>query len=167
MEEEILKAKKSGDSVGGIVELIALNVPPGLGEPVFDKLDADIAKAMLSIGSIKGVEIGLGFGVANKRGSETNDEFFFDGEKIKSYTNNAGGILGGISSGMPIVVRVAVKPTPSISKPQQSIDLEKMENVTIEVRGRHDPCIVPRVLVVCEAMLAIVLADHALRSKLI
>ena len=164
MEEEIIKAKKEGDSVGGVIELIASNVPAGLGEPVFDKLDADIGKAMLSIGAIKGVEIGLGFGFVRKRGSEVKDEFYLSEGKIKTYSNNAGGILGGISNGMPIVVRVAVKPTPSIAKPQKTVDLKKMEEVTIEVKGRHDPCIVPRVLVVCEAMLALVLADHTLRS---
>ncbi len=164
MEEEIIKAKKEGDSVGGVIELIALNVPPGLGEPVFDKLDADIGKAMLSIGAVKGVEIGLGFGFARKKGSEVKDELYLSEGKIKTYSNNAGGILGGISNGMPIVVRVAVKPTPSIAKPQRTVDLKKKEEVTIEIKGRHDPCIVPRVLVVCEAMLALVLVDHALRS---
>ncbi|MFH1774147.1 MAG: chorismate synthase [Methanobacteriota archaeon] len=167
MEREILKAKKEGDSVGGIVELIALNVPVGLGEPVFDKLDADIAKALMSIGAVKGIEIGAGFEAAKRKGSENNDAFYVDKSKIKTLTNNSGGILGGISNGMPIVVRAAVKPTSSIAKEQRTVDLEKMKNTTISIKGLHDPCIVPRVLPVCEAMLALVLADHALRAGLI
>lgn len=167
MEREILKAKKEGDSVGGVVEVIALNVPAGLGEPVFDKLDADIAKALMSIGAVKGVEIGAGFKAARKKGSENNDEFYVDKGTIKTLTNNSGGILGGISNGMPIIVRAAVKPTSSIAKEQRTVDLEKMENTTISIKGLHDPCIVPRVLPVCEAMLALVLADHAIRAELI
>lgn len=167
MEEEILKAKKEGDSVGGVVELIALNVPAGLGEPVFDKLDADIARALMSVGAVKGVEIGAGFEVAKKKGSENNDEFYVDKGRIKTLTNNSGGILGGISNGMPIIVRAAVKPTSSIAKEQKTVDLEKMQNATISIKGAHDPCIVPRVLPVCEAMLALVLADHALRAGFI
>lgn len=167
MEEEILRVKREGDSVGGIVELIALNVPVGLGEPVFDKLDAEIAKAIMSIGAVKGVEIGAGFEVANKKGSENNDAFYVEGDKVKTYTNNSGGILGGISNGMPIIVRAAVKPTSSIAKEQKTVNLEKMENTTIAVKGRHDPCIVPRVLPVCEAMLSLVLVDHAIRGRFI
>ncbi len=167
MEEEILKVKKEGDSIGGIVEVVAVNVPAGLGEPVFDKLDADIAKAMMSIGAVKGVEIGLGFEFSEKRGSEVNDEFYIENNKIKTYTNNSGGILGGISNGMPIVVRVAVKPTPSIAKEQRTVDLLKWRNVKIKITGRHDPCIVPRVVPVAEAMLALVLVDHAKRSGLL
>lgn len=167
MEEEILKAKEEGDSVGGIVEIIALNVPTGLGEPVFDKLDADIAKALMSVGAVKGVEIGAGFAAAGRRGSENNDPFYIEGGEIKTKTNNSGGIQGGISNGMPIVARAAVKPTSSIAKKQETIDLKKMENTTIEIKGRHDPCIVPRVLPVCEAMMALVLADHAIRTGLI
>ncbi|MFQ6136059.1 MAG: chorismate synthase [Candidatus Hydrothermarchaeales archaeon] len=167
MEGEILKAKKEGDSVGGVVELIALNVPVGLGEPVFDKLDADIAKAIMSVGAVKGVEIGAGFGVADKKGSENNDQFILKEGKVVTRTNNSGGILGGISNGMPIVVRAAIKPTSSIAKEQTTVDLAKMEETTISIKGRHDPCIVPRVLPVCESMLALVLADHALRQGLI
>lgn len=167
MEREILRAKKEGDSVGGVVELIALNVPVGLGEPVFDKLDADIAKAIMSVGAVKGVEIGAGFEAAKKKGSENNDEFYIEKGRVKTLTNNSGGILGGISNGMPIVVRAAVKPTSSIAKEQKTVDLEKMQNATISIKGLHDPCIVPRVLPVCEAMLALVLADHALRASFI
>jgi chorismate synthase len=167
MEAEIKNAKESGDSLGGIVELIALNVPSGLGEPVFDKLDADIAKAFMSVGAIKGVEVGSGFGAAAARGSENNDPFVIEDGRVKTKTNNSGGIQAGISNGMPIVARAGVKPTSSISKKQDTVDLEKMEGTTIEVKGRHDPCIVPRVLPVLEAMLAMVLVDHAMRSGLI
>jgi chorismate synthase len=167
MAKEVQKAKGRGDSVGGVVEVVAVNVPPGLGEPVFDKLDADLAKGLMSIGSVKGVEIGAGFGVSKKFGSENNDPLALKNGKIITLTNNSGGILGGISSGMPIVVRAAVKPTSSIALEQQTVDLEKMEETTLKVKGRHDPCIAPRVLPVCEAMVAIVLADHALRADLI
>lgn len=167
MEKEILEAKKKGDSVGGIIEVLALNVPLGLGEPVFDKLDADIAKALMSVGAVKGVEIGAGFGAARKLGSENNDPIALEKGRIVTLTNNSGGILGGISNGMPIVARAAVKPTSSIALEQRTVNLRKMEETTIKVEGRHDPCIVPRVLPVCEAMLAITLADHALRAGLI
>jgi chorismate synthase len=165
MEEAILKAKDEGDSVGGIVEVIALDVAAGLGEPVFDKLDGDIAKAVMSIGAIKGVEIGAGFEVSRRRGSENNDEFFIDGGRVTTKTNNSGGIQGGITNGMPLVVRAAVKPTSSIAKEQNTVDLSTMKQTTIKVKGRHDPCIVPRVLPVCEAMTALVLADHLLRNR--
>jgi chorismate synthase len=167
MEAEIKNAKESGDSLGGIVELIALNVPSGLGEPVFDKLDADIAKAFMSVGAIKGMEIGSGFGAAVALGSENNDPFVIEDGKVKTKTNNSGGIQAGISNGMPIVARAVVKPTSSISKKQDTVDLEKMEGTTLEVKGRHDPCIVPRVLPVLEAMLALVIVDHTMRSGLI
>jgi len=165
MEEAILKAREEGDSVGGVVEVIALNVPPGLGEPVFDKLDADLAKALMSIGAVKGVEVGAGFEAARRRGSENNDEFAVREGRIVTLTNNSGGIQGGISNGMPIVVRAAVKPTSSIAREQRTVDLSTLEETTITVRGRHDPCIVPRVLPVCEAMVALVLADHLLRQR--
>jgi len=165
MEEAILAAKKDGDSVGGVVEIIALNVPAGIGEPVFDKLDADLAKALMSIGAVKGVEIGAGFAASSRRGSENNDEFILNDGKVVTSTNNSGGILGGISSGMPIVVRAAIKPTSSIAKEQKTVDLAAMKETTIKVGGRHDSCIVPRVLPVCEAMTAIVLADHLLRNR--
>ena len=164
MEELILDLKQKGDSVGGIVETIVLNVPAGLGEPVFDKLDADIAKALMGIGSVKGVEIGAGFEAAGLKGSQMNDEFYIKNNEIKTRTNNSGGILGGISNGMPIVTRMAVKPTPSISKTQETVDLEKMDNTEIEIRGRHDPCICPRVTSVAEASVAVVLVDHLIRA---
>jgi len=163
MEEAILMAKKDNNSVGGTVEVVAIGVPAGLGEPVFGKLDANLAGALMGIGAVKCVEIGIGHKATMLRGSEMNDEFHMDG-CIRAITNNAGGILGGISTGMPIVCRVAVKPTPSVSKPQRTVNLEKMEDAVIEIKGRHDPAIVPRIVPVVESMVALVLADHMLLS---
>lgn len=167
MEELILAKKAEGDSVGGIVETIAVNIPAGLGEPVFERLDGDLARILMNIGAVKGVEIGLGFGVADKSASEINDEYYIKNNTVKTKTNNSGGIVGGMSNGMPIISRIAVKPTPSISKCQSSVDLENMENKKIEIKGRHDPCICPRVTVVAESSTAIVLADHMIRSGFI
>ena len=167
MEELILAKKQEGDSIGGIVETIAVNVPAGLGEPVFERLDGDLARILMNIGAVKGVEIGLGFDAAKHTGSEINDNYKIEDNKITTKTNNSGGIIGGMSNGMPIVSRIAVKPTPSISKCQDSVDLEKMENKKIEIKGRHDPCICPRVTVVAESSTAIVLADHMIRSGFI
>jgi chorismate synthase len=160
MEEMIKAAQKQGDSLGGVVEIIASNVPPGLGEPVFDKLDADIAKAMMSIGAVKAVEIGAGTRAAQMTGFENNDQIFLDGFQ----TNNSGGILAGISNGDDVIARVHVKPIPSILKPQQTID-EKGCSREISTKGRHDVCAIPRINKVCEAMMAIVLTDHLLRQK--
>ncbi len=167
MEELILAKKQEGDSVGGIVDIIATGIPAGLGEPVFGKLDGDLARILMNIGAVKGVEIGLGFDVATHTASQINDEYEINNDKITTKTNNSGGIIGGMSNGMPIISRIAVKPTPSISKCQNSINLEKMENEKIEIKGRHDPCICPRVTVVAEASTAIVLADHMIRSGFI
>lgn len=168
MEELILSKKQEGDSVGGIVETIATGVPAGLGEPVFGKLDGELAQILMSINAVKGVEIGLGFESAKSSASQINDEFYYDNDKnIKTKTNNSGGILGGMSNGMPIVSRIAVKPTPSISKIQNTIDLETQENTTIEITGRHDPCICPRVTSVAESATAIILADHMIRGGFI
>ena len=165
MEELIVKLKSEGDSIGGVVETVVLNAPVGMGEPVFDKLDADLAKAMMAIGSVKGVEIGAGFEVAHLTGYQTNDEFYLaDDGKIKTTTNQSGGILGGMSNGMPIVVRIAVKPTPSISQVQKTVNMVNMEDVEIKIEGRHDPCICPRITAVAEASVAMVLADHLLRG---
>ena len=165
MERLITEIKEEGDSVGGIVEVIALGVPAGLGEPVFDKLDAELSKALMSIGAVKGVEIGAGFEAARMKGSEMNDELYIQEGKIRTRTNNAGGILGGISTGEPIICRIAVKPTSSISKPQRSVDLEKMEEVEIKITGRHDPCICPRIVPVAEAMVALVFVDYLMRTR--
>jgi chorismate synthase len=166
MEALITEMKEEGDSVGGIVEVIALGVPAGLGEPVFDKLDAELAKALMSIGAVKGVEIGAGFEAARMKGSEMNDELYLQEGTIRTRTNNAGGILGGISTGEPILCRIAVKPTPSISKPQRSVDMKRMEEVEIKITGRHDPCICPRIVPVAEAMVALVLVDYLMRRPL-
>jgi len=160
IEQEILMAKAAGDSVGGIAGITATGCPAGLGDPVFGKLDAAIASAMMGIGAVKGVEIGDGFLVAGKFGSENNDLMTATGFS----SNHAGGILGGISSGQEIVVRIAVKPTPSIAKVQQTRDIHGNE-VAITVGGRHDPCIVPRILPVAEAMLALVLIDAVLEQE--
>jgi chorismate synthase len=167
MEEAILEAKSRGDSLGGIVETIAFGVPVGLGEPVFGKLDADLAQALMGIGSVKGVEVGFGFELAQSTASATNDEYYLEKGQIKTTTNTSGGIIGGISNGMPIVVRMAVKPTPSISLPQKTVDLDKKEEVEIKIEGRHDPCICPRVTTVAESAVAMVLADHLLRNGII
>lgn len=157
MRQEVEKARKDRDSVGGMIELQAYGVPVGLGEPVFDKLDAVIAGAMMSLPAVKGVEIGEGLNVASKRGTEINDQFFSDGFK----TNYHGGILGGISTGAPIVVRFAVKPTSSIPQEKKSIDVN-MQEVTVATYGRHDPCVAIRAVPIAEAMLCLVLADALL-----
>ena len=142
-------------------------MPPGVGEPVFDKLDAEVAKALLSIGSVKGVEFGAGFGVASLKGSEANDPIANIDGSPRLLTNRAGGILGGISTGNDMVVRFAVKPTPSISLVQHTLDMVSMKDVEIRISGRHDPCIVPRIIPVAEAMVAIVLADLMIRGGFI
>jgi chorismate synthase len=160
IEKEILAAKEAGDSVGGIVEIIAKGCPAGLGDPVFGKLDAQIAGAMMGIGAVKGVEIGDGFAAAKRFGSENNDQMAGKGFS----SNHSGGILGGISFGQDIVVRIGVKPTPSIAKTQRTQDIHGNE-VEISVKGRHDPCIVPRIVPVAEAMLALVIMDCILEQK--
>ena len=167
MEEAIVEARKEGDSLGGIIECIALNVPVGVGEPLFDALDADIAKILLAVPAVKGVEFGAGFAAAELKGSENNDQYRMRQGKVAALTNNAGGILGGLSSGMPIVARVAVKPTPSIAKEQRTVNLSWMEDAKIAVKGRHDPCVVPKAVPVVEAAVATVLADHMIRAGLI
>lgn len=159
IEERLKRAMAEGDSLGGIVEVVVKNVPAGIGEPVFGKLDAYLAYAVMGIPAVKGVEIGRGFEVSRLRGSENNDPIVIRNGKIAFASNNAGGILGGISSGEDIVLRAAIKPTPSISKPQKTVDYEEMREIEIRVKGRHDPCIVPRAVPVVEAMVAIVIAD--------
>jgi len=167
MEKEIKTARDNRDSVGGVVEIICRGAPAGLGEPVFDKLDADLAKSLMSIGAVKGVEIGLGFEYKDKLGSMVNDEFFIDNGEIKTRSNNSGGILGGISTGDDIVCRVVVKPTPSISRPQKTVDISEMRERDIIIKGRHDPCICPRICPVAESMVSIVIVDHMLLSGFI
>ncbi|MGF3521785.1 MAG: chorismate synthase [Candidatus Bathyarchaeia archaeon] len=167
MVDAIIEAKKEGESLGGVIECAVLNVPAGVGEPVFDALDADLAKALFSVPAVKAVEFGAGFASAELKGSENNDAFCIENGKVTLKTNRAGGVLGGISSGMPILVRVAVKPTPSISKEQQTVNLAKMEETALKVGGRHDPCVVPKAVAVVEAAVAVTLADHMLRGGFI
>jgi chorismate synthase len=167
MTEAIETVRKEGDSLGGIIEGIALNLPVGLGEPIFNTLDAELAKSLLSIPATRGVEFGSGFAAASKQGSENNDPFTLCDGKVATATNNAGGILGGLSNGMPVVLRVAIKPTPSIAKSQPTVDLKTMEPAGLQTKGRHDACIVPRAVVVVEAMMAITICDLALRAGII
>jgi chorismate synthase len=167
VQSAIAAARKAGDSLGGIVEGTAINLPAGLGEPVFDTLDGELAKALLAIPAVKGVEFGAGFQAARLKGSENNDALAVKRGKIITATNNAGGVLGGISSGMPLVVRVAFKPTPSIAMAQHTVDIKTMKPVSIEVSGRHDACIVPRAVPVVEAMMAVTLCDFALRAGMV
>jgi len=167
MIERILEVKREGDSIGGIAEIIVKDPPAGLGEPVFLKLDAYLAFAVMSVPAVKGVEIGAGFKVAKMKGSENNDPIIIKDRRIRFATNNAGGILGGISNGEDIIIRVAIKPTPSISKPQKTVNYRTMTEETIVVKGRHDPCIVPRAIPVLEAMVAMVIVDCMMMQGLI
>ena len=164
MINSIMRARKKGDSLGGVVEVIAQGVPAGLGEPVFDRLDADLAKAVMSMPAVKGVEIGVGFQSAIMTGSECNDVFVMKNKKVMTATNNAGGILGGISNGMDIVIRLVVKPTSSINKAQDTVT-QQGKKAEIRVEGRHDPCVAPRAVPIAEAMVAITLIDHLYRAK--
>jgi len=168
MIASIDEARKAGDSLGGVVEAVARGVPPGWGEPVFDRLEADLAKAMLSLPAAKGFEIGSGFSGVLLRGSEHNDPFFNEagneGGRIRTRTNRSGGVQGGISNGEDIVLRVAFKPTATILREQETVD-EAGAATTIKARGRHDPCVLPRAVPIVEAMMALVLADHALRHR--
>jgi len=167
MTKAIETVRREGDSLGGIIEGIALNLPVGPGEPIFSTLDAELARALLSIPATRGVEFGSGFAAAAKRGSENNDPFILIDGKVATSTNNAGGILGGISNGMPVVVRVAIKPTPSIAKSQPTVDLKDMKPADLQTKGRHDACIVPRAVVVVEAMMALAICDLALQAGII
>ena len=162
MGMKIEETKARGDTLGGIVEILVQGCPPGLGEPVFDKLEADLAKAVMSIGAVRGVEVGAGFGVARMLGSQCNDPLGPRGFK----KNDAGGILGGISNGAEIVLRAAVKPIPSISLEQRTVD-QAMRPVSVRIKGRHDISAIPRINPVCEAMVALVLVDHLLRQKVL
>ena len=164
MIARIDEARKAGDSLGGVVEAVARGVPAGLGEPVFDKLDADLAKAMLSLPAAKGFEIGSGFAGTFVTGSQHNDPFYDGGGRVRTRSNRSGGVQGGISNGEDIVVRVAFKPTATILKEQATVD-EAGRDTTIKGRGRHDPCVLPRAVPIVEAMMALVLADHLLRQR--
>jgi len=161
--ELIKQVRLEGDSIGGVVEAIGINIPPGLGEPPIDTLEGDISKAIFAIPGVKGIEFGKGFEITKLKGSEANDPFIITEGRIVTEKNDSGGINGGISNGMPIVFRVAFKPTPSIYKPQRTVDISKMMETEIELSGRFDPCIAIRAVPVVENMFATVLADHLLR----
>jgi chorismate synthase len=162
----IEKARADGDSLGGIIQCVARGLPVGLGEPVFDKLEADLAKAMLSLPATKGFEVGSGFAATRMRGSEHNDPFEMRDGKIRTTTNNSGGMQGGISNGEDIIFRVAFKPTATIAREQKTVTASQ-EETTLATHGRHDPCVLPRAVPMVEAMAALVLCDHALRQRAI
>ena len=164
MIELIDWARKEGDSLGGIVEAVARNVPVGLGEPVFDKLEADLGKALLSLPACKGFEVGSGFGGIAMTGSEHNDPYYPEGQSIRTRTNPSGGIQGGISNGEHIILRSVFKPTATIMKEQETVDTQG-KSTTLTGRGRHDPCVLPRAVPMVEAMIALVLVDHLLRNR--
>ena len=166
MESLIGQIRDEGDSVGGVIECVVRGIPAGLGEPVFDKLEADLAKAMLSLPATKGFEIGSGFAATHMRGSEHNDPFEMRGGKIRTATNNSGGVQGGISNGEEIYFRVAFKPTATIAHEQKTVNISR-EQTKLSARGRHDPCVLPRAVPIVEAMAALVLCDHALRQQAI
>ena len=162
MEKSILNARKKGDSLGGIIKSVTINVPPGLGEPIFGSLESDISKAIFSIPAVKGVDFGSGFAGSERFGSENNDPFTIKNGKVITKTNNSGGILGGISNGMHIVFRIALKPASSIAKYQNSVNVKTKKKIKLQVGGRHDPCVVPRAAPVVDSLVSLVLADHAL-----
>lgn len=159
MEQAIIEVKEEEDSLGGIIETAILNLPTGIGAPFFDSVESRLSSIMFSIPGVKGVEFGAGFDIVNMKGSEANDEYYIENDDIKTYTNNNGGILGGITNGMPIIFRTAIKPTPSIGKLQKTININEKRNTEVEIEGRHDPCIVPRAIPVIEAATAIAILD--------
>ena len=167
MKEAILQARKSGDSLGGIIECISNGLPVGMGEPIFASLESDLSKALFSIPAVKAVEFGSGFTGSKMHGSENNDSYLIKDGKVITNTNNAGGILGGLSTGMPIVARVGFKPAASVAKKQHTLDVSTQEQTNLTVPGRHDPCVVPRAPPVVESVVSMVLADHAIRAGLI
>jgi len=165
MQAAVRSAREACDSVGGVIECAATGMPAGVGDPMFDGMENRIARIVFAIPAVKGIEFGSGFDVARMTGSQNNDSYFMDGESVRTRTNNAGGILGGITSGMPVIFRAAVKPTPSIAREQDSISLSRKENAILAVRGRHDPCIVPRAVPVMEAAMAIAILDALLERN--
>ena len=166
MQQAIEEARAEGDSVGGVVECIIRGLPCGVGDPIFDGLENQIARLVFAVPAVKGIEFGAGFSSCEKRGSENNDPFCVRNGRVETVTNHCGGILGGISDGMPVIFRTAFKPTPSIAKPQQSVNLQTMEEETLCITGRHDPCIVPRAVPVVEAAAAVAIYDLILREQL-
>jgi chorismate synthase len=167
MKEAILQARKDGDSLGGVIECTTGSLPIGLGEPIFASLESDLSKALYSIPAVKAIEFGSGFAGSKRRGSENNDVYMIKSGKVVTKTNNAGGILGGLSNGMPLVIRVGFKPAASIAKTQETLDISRKSQASLEVPGRHDPCVVPRAPPVVEGVVSMVLADHAIRAGLI
>lgn len=163
MERNILKARDDGDSLGGAVRCVVLNVPPGVGQPVFDTLEGDLAKALFGVPAVKAVEFGAGTALASMRGSESNDPYRIVGGRVETASNNMGGVLGGVSTGASIELTVTFKPTPSVSRPQQTVDLKTLKETTIIIEGRHDPCIVPRAVPVVESVVAMVILDHMMQ----
>ena len=165
MKEIIAEMRAEGDSVGGIIECAVTGLPAGLGDPMFGGMESRIASIVYGVPAVKSVDFGIGPSVANIPGSENNDEYYMEDGVVKTKTNHCGGILGGITNGMPLIFSAAIKPTPSISKPQQSVSLSNMENTTLEIKGRHDPCIVPRAVPVIEAAAAIAIYDAVLARR--
>lgn len=163
MKAEILSAKADGDSVGGVIECVITGVPVGIGDPIFDGIENRLAAAAFGIPAVRGIEFGAGFKASEMRGSEHNDAYCLDGKNIRTKTNNHGGVIGGITSGMPVVFRIAIKPTPSIAKEQTSLNVKTGEEETFSVPGRHDPCIVQRAVAVVQSVAALVIADFLLK----
>jgi chorismate synthase len=167
MRAAILAAKEKGDSVGGVIECSAIGLPPGLGDPMFDGIETRIAGIVFGIPAVKGVEFGSGFAAAGKTGSQNNDSFYMEEGRVKTRTNHSGGIQGGITNGMPVLFRAAFKPTPSIAAEQESVSLSRKENAVLQIKGRHDPCIVPRAVPCVEAAAAIALYDAYLDNVIL